>query len=61
MNEKEKLCERIGFLKGTIATMELYAVYYLGEPTIGGESLKEATKPYLAEIEKLAVELSDSA
>lgn len=58
---REKLVERIGYLRGVISTMELYAIWNNGERFIGvmREPLKEATKPFTSELEKLAVELSE--
>ncbi len=54
-NPRDDRIERIGFLKGAIEAIRLYAIWKNGEQFVGCERypLKEALQPYKEELVRL--------
>lgn len=53
---REQIIHRIGFLKGVIEGITIYAIWRNGEQLVGclERPLKEVVKPYEEEIERLS-------
>ena len=59
MPDREFFIERIGFLKGAMATIELYAVWRDGEQFVGcmETPLKDVLSPYMDELSRVEKQL----